>query len=259
MTPEERTLITQLFERLRPAASAQRDPDAEAFIRQQIAQQPHAPYAMAQTIVAQNQALEMAQQRLQALEEQVRQGGQQGSFSRNSDERPGGGSPWNTDRRPAAPAYADDGGGYGQQGYGQPGYGQQGYGQQGYGQGQPSPWGGRPGMPMGGGGGGGFLQGAMSTALGVAGGAMLFQGLSGLFGGNAAHASTLADTKGDTGGDSNALADPNSVDRFADSSNAGDDADTGGDGGGGGWFSDMFGGGDGGDGGGDGGGDEGSW
>jgi hypothetical protein len=40
-----------------------------------------------------------------------------------------------------------------------------------------------PGM-FGGGGGGGFLRGAMTTAAGVAGGALLFEGIRGLFGGH---------------------------------------------------------------------------
>jgi uncharacterized protein len=251
MTPDEKTLISQLFERLRGAATAPRDADAEAFIRQQIAQQPYAPYAMAQTIVAQNHALEVLQQRLQALESG--QGGQQASFSqtdsRYGDDRPAaasaGRSPWNTDRQPAGGSYAQQpqpmGSPYGQQPMGAPG-GQPGYGQQpGIGQ-QPSPWGQqRPAM----GGGGGFLQGAMSTALGVAGGAMLFQGLSGLFGGNEAHAAGANN-------EASSLANPDSVDQFAnnaDNNDVGDDpgADDGGS------WSDMFGGDDGG------GGDDSGW
>ena len=56
--------------------------------------------------------------------------------------------------------------------YGQPGYAQPGYGQ---------PMGGMGGM-MGGMGGGGFLRSAAATAAGIAGGALLFQGIESLFG-----------------------------------------------------------------------------
>lgn len=232
MSPDERMLITQLFERLRGAATAQRDPEAESFIRQQIAQQPYAPYAMAQTIVAQSKALEATQARIKELEANVPESPYYGRESEAgfagptyAGQRPMGApgygaaqpsqSPWHTDRAPVgAPASAPVGG--------------------------PSPWGGQPQQPQpwqqqpqpqqG----GGFLAGAMQTALGVAGGAMLFEGMRDLFGGGRESSSAA---------DANSLADPNAVDRFAASDDSGDNG--GGDNGGGGWFSNIFGGGDG--------------
>src|SRR5207237_403480 len=61
----------------------------------------------------------------------------------------------------------------GGQQYAQPGYAQQGYAQPGA---APA-----AGM-LGGGGGGGFLRSAAATAAGIAGGALLFQGISSMFG-----------------------------------------------------------------------------
>jgi uncharacterized protein len=48
-----------------------RDPEAERYIREQIARQPGAPYYMAQTIVVQEQALNAAQQRIEELEREA--------------------------------------------------------------------------------------------------------------------------------------------------------------------------------------------
>jgi hypothetical protein len=48
MTPEERQLLTELFDRVRSASGNHRDPEAEAFIAEQIRAQPYAPYLMAQ-------------------------------------------------------------------------------------------------------------------------------------------------------------------------------------------------------------------
>ncbi len=48
-----------------------RDPEAEAYIREQIARQPGAPYYMAQTIVVQEQALNAAQARIEELQQQA--------------------------------------------------------------------------------------------------------------------------------------------------------------------------------------------
>jgi hypothetical protein len=89
---------------------------------------------------------------------------------------------------------------------GQPGYGQQpAYGQQaGFGQ-QASPWGQRGAAPAGG---GGFMAGAMSTAMGVAGGMLLANAVMGAFAGDEAQAAEappedtgLDDAGGDMGGE----------------------------------------------------------
>lgn len=58
MSPEERQLLVGLFERTKSAASGPRDQEAEAFITEQIRQQPAAPYLLAQTVIVQDQALQ---------------------------------------------------------------------------------------------------------------------------------------------------------------------------------------------------------
>jgi hypothetical protein len=70
MDRNDRQAIVSLFERLAEAErqSPQRDPEAEAFIRQVIAAHPAAAYYLAQTVVAQQQALAAAEQRLAELE-----------------------------------------------------------------------------------------------------------------------------------------------------------------------------------------------
>jgi hypothetical protein len=66
----DRQAIDSLFERLANVERqlSPRDADAESFIGEQIARQPHAPYYMAQTIVVQEQALNAAQARIEQLE-----------------------------------------------------------------------------------------------------------------------------------------------------------------------------------------------
>src|SRR2546430_16195229 len=53
MTPEERNLIIDLFDRLATLEDAQRDPDAERLIREGLRQAPNAPYALVQTVLVQ--------------------------------------------------------------------------------------------------------------------------------------------------------------------------------------------------------------
>ncbi|MEJ0095869.1 MAG: DUF2076 domain-containing protein [Methylocella sp.] len=200
MSPEERQLLTGLFERIQSAAANPRDKEAEAFIQDAVRALPYAPYLLAQTVIVQDQALRAANDRLQQLEGQVRdlqQSTQQqqgsGGFLGGLGSLFGGGSPtppapgrgpapspgWNTSPQ--------------QGGWQQPP--QQNYGQQPYGQPQPGPWGAPQGGPMGGpmggpigGQGGGFLKGALGAAAGVAGGVLLADSIKGLFGGGHANA-----------------------------------------------------------------------
>jgi len=180
MTPEERQLLTDLFERLRSASAAPRDPQAEAFINDSVRGQPYAPYVLAQTVIVQQHALEAAQQRLQELEAQSRAvaAPQQETsflgrlFGSGPSAPPPGPAPGRYDssayqRGPAGPQ-----GGYApQQGYAPQGGG--------YAPQQSGPW----GAPSGGGG-GGFLSGALQTATGVAGGVLAANALGSLFGGH---------------------------------------------------------------------------
>jgi uncharacterized protein len=70
MNDDDRAAILDLFQRLREveARSGPREPGADALIRTAIAEQPGAPYYMAQTIIVQNQALREAERRLVELE-----------------------------------------------------------------------------------------------------------------------------------------------------------------------------------------------
>jgi uncharacterized protein len=179
MSPEERQLLSSLFDRIRSAASTPRDADAEALISQSVRDQPYAPYLLSQAVILQEQGMKAAADRIQQLEARVRdleqgagsqsQGG--GSFLGGLGSLFGGGQPAQPQRAPSQ-----------QQNYApQPGYApqqQQGgpWGQQ---QQQPvGPWSQQPGAPSAG---GSFLRGALGTAAGVAGGVMLAESLSSLF------------------------------------------------------------------------------
>ncbi|MGA0595182.1 DUF2076 domain-containing protein [Enterovirga sp. CN4-39] len=164
MEAQERQIIDELFGKLKhvEGQSGARDGDAERHIRSRVEAQPAAPYYMAQTILVQEQALANAQARIQELEgELARQPQGGGGFLSSLF---GGGS---QPQRPAPAPMAQPGG---------PGMagGPSGFG-------APSTMA-QPGR------GGGFLAGAASTAMGVAGGMMLGSMLGSAFGGGSAQA-----------------------------------------------------------------------
>src|SRR5262245_8277476 len=68
MTPEERDLVTELFDRLATLEDAPRDPEAERLIKDGLRQAPNAPYALAQTVLVQDEALKRADARIRELE-----------------------------------------------------------------------------------------------------------------------------------------------------------------------------------------------
>src|SRR6266849_6191941 len=177
MVPQERDLITTLLSRLKSTAGQPKDPEADTLIRQAMAEQPDAPYYLVQTVLIQDLSLHQAQNRIAELEKQVTDAQVAvkpatsflgGLFGTSQPASPPAGSvpsagPWARSPQvaPAPPP---------QQGYAQP---QQGYAPTG---------GGMMGGGMMGGGGGSFLRSAAATAAGIAGGALLFQGISSLFG-----------------------------------------------------------------------------
>jgi hypothetical protein len=175
MNSEERKVISDIFDRLRQAASQPRDPEAERFIAEKLREQPYAPYAMAQLVYVQEEAIKSLNQQLEEFQAEAERGrGQQGGGGFLSSIF-GGGS-----RQDEAPRRTPWGG---QQGA-QTGYAQQGSApQQGFApQQQGGPWAQQGGGGFGGqGGGGGFLRGALGTAAGVAGGMMLAGALSNAF------------------------------------------------------------------------------
>ena len=68
MTPEERNLVIELFDRLATLEDAARDPEAERLIRDGLRQAPNASYALVQTVLVQDEALRRADARIRELE-----------------------------------------------------------------------------------------------------------------------------------------------------------------------------------------------
>jgi uncharacterized protein len=196
MTPQERQLIDDLFDRLSKLESAKRDPEAMSAIMQGLRSAPNAVYALVQTALVQDEALKRADQRIQELEAAAGQQeqGQSGGFldsmrdaifgqnqSRGSvpnvraPEMAGGNRPaWNTGQVLQQPG--------GQ--YGQPAYGQ--------------PYGGAQQQPSAFGGGGSFLGTAAAAAAGVVGGSLLASSIRSMMGGGG-HQS-FGDTANHSGG-----------------------------------------------------------
>ena len=78
MTPQERQLVDDLFDRLAQLEAAPRDAQAERAIAAGLAQAPHAVYALVQTVLVQDEALKRADARIRELsgeDEGAREGG----------------------------------------------------------------------------------------------------------------------------------------------------------------------------------------
>ena len=73
MTPQERDVIAGIFDRLKQAANQPRDPEAETFIAERLREQPYAPYAMAQAVYVQEQALANLNQQVESLQGELRE------------------------------------------------------------------------------------------------------------------------------------------------------------------------------------------
>jgi hypothetical protein len=162
MQQQERELISGLFDRLQPFESQPRDPEAETLIKERAARQPGSPYLLVQTVLVQEQALKAAQERIAELEAKAAQASPPPSFlgsapkigpwgAAQAQSGPGGSVPSTvpSTRSPLQAALSPQ---------------------------QPM------GMMGGGAGGGGFLRTALATAAGVAGGALLFEGIRNLMG-----------------------------------------------------------------------------
>lgn len=190
MTPEERKLVVELFDRLATLEDAQRDPEAERLVKDGLRQAPNAPYALVQTVLVQDEALRRANARIRELEGGAETPPRDSSFlgsmrdtllgsreARGSVPSVKPGTPsagaasamspaWRTGvQSPAAAPPPMQAG--------------------------PAPAYGAPmgfGAPMGMG--GSFLGTAASTAAGVIGGALLLDGIRSMMGHSAAHAAS---------------------------------------------------------------------
>ena len=83
MTPEERNLVTDLFDRLARLEESPRDREAERLIQDGLRQAPNATYALVQTALIQDEALKRADVRIRELEAQLGGGAEpprQGGF-----------------------------------------------------------------------------------------------------------------------------------------------------------------------------------
>jgi hypothetical protein len=183
MTPQERQLVDDLFDRLSQTESAPRDAEAVAAIAQGLRKAPNAVYALVQTVLVQDEALRRANDRIQELEaanapQQEQAGGFLGSmrdalFGQQNQPRGSvpnvpppdvGGRPvWNSGQAMQQTGYPGR--------YDQPASGQ--------------PYGGaQPGMGPGMGGGGSFLGTAAATAAGMVGGSLLLNSIRSMMGGS---------------------------------------------------------------------------
>jgi uncharacterized protein len=179
MTPQERQLVDDLFDRLSRVEGTARDPDATAAIAQGLRSAPNAVYALVQTVLLQDEALKRANDRIQELEaagggEQHQSGGfldsmRETIFGQNQSRgsvpnvRPpevGGRPVWNSGQ---VMQHAEPPGQYNQGPYGQPS--------------------GAPQAPMGGGG-GSFLGTAAAAAAGMVGGSLLLGSIRSMMGGS---------------------------------------------------------------------------
>jgi hypothetical protein len=189
MTPQERQLIDDLFDRLSKLESAPRDPDAVAAIAQGLRDAPNAVYALVQTALLQDEALKRANSRIQQLEaEGAAEQNQSGGFLDSMREtvfgqnQPRGSVPnvrppeptsrpvWNSGQvlqQEQHPEQEQHPGPYDQGSYAQGSYAQ--------------PYG-APQAPMGGG--GSFLGTAAAAAAGMVGGSLLLGSIRSMMGGS---------------------------------------------------------------------------
>jgi uncharacterized protein len=183
MTPDEQRMIEDLFQRLSAQGRVSKDAQAERIISDSVRKNPDASYMLVQTALVYEHQMEEQEVRIRDLEDQIAQlqrsepqassgsflGGRFGS-SRGSvpNTASAAASPWGSSpqasrqqpqRQAEAPQYA-----------------------------QQSPMAAQAAAP-----GGGFFKSALQTAAGVAGGMMVANSLSSMFGGghgNSAHAAT---------------------------------------------------------------------
>ncbi len=176
MTPQERSLIDDLANKIAQANVGQKDTEAESLIQQEIGARPDSLYKLVQTVLVQNMALEQAKSQITDLQQKV-------ATAQAHPSAPTSflGSLFGSHSNPAPPPPPQQRGyqaapppGYAPPGYAPPppGYAPQGY--------APPPPGYAPPGPAAAGGGSSFLKSAATTAAGVAAGALAFEGIQSL-------------------------------------------------------------------------------
>jgi hypothetical protein len=169
MNPQEREHLTQFLNQLAEARVAEKNPQADALIRETVAKQPDAAYLLVQRAMLVEQALNTAKAQIAQLQSQL----QTQAASRNSNSGfLGGGNPW---------AQSLDGG---QNAGSVPGAGNYQMPRGGAAFANAAPAAGPFGAAPAGGGVGSFLGSVATTAAGVVAGGFLFQGIENLIGGH---------------------------------------------------------------------------
>lgn len=176
MTPQERQLVTDLFDRLARLESAPRDAEAERAIADGIRRAPHSLYALVQTVLVQDEALKRADARIRELGGEDGAPANDGFLDTMRNALTGRGSVPSV--RASAPDSRWNTGAALQQGA------------------QPAAQAQAPAQaPAPGTGGGSFLGTAAATAAGVIGGSLLFNSIGGLFGGGQNSGSAFGNTR----------------------------------------------------------------
>lgn len=190
MTPDEQRMIQDLFQRLSAQGRVQKDTQADRVISDSVRNNPDATYMLVQTALVYEHQMEEQELRIRDLEDQIAQlqrgdspaasgssflGGRLGAGRGSVPNSAPAASPWGSaagassvnqqpQRQPAPPQYAQ-----------------------------------QPPMAAPAAAGGGFFRSALQTAAGVAGGMMVANSLSNMFGGghgNNAHAASQTDNSG---------------------------------------------------------------
>jgi len=156
MTPQERQLVDDLFERLARLEQAPRDAEAERAIAEGLRDAPNAIYPLVQTVLVQDEALKRADARIRELTGEDTEPGPGGGFLDSMRQALTGRSTSVPSVRPNAPDPRWNSGGV-----------------------LPN----ASAAPQAGGyGGGSFLGTAAASAAGVIGGALLLNSISSMFG-----------------------------------------------------------------------------
>ena len=160
MTPQEQDLLTSLLSRLQQAGNQPKDPEAAELIRRGMSTLPDAPYLLVQTVLIQDMALSEAHNRIKELEQKAAAPpAQPASFLAGARANVPPAGPWGQAAPPPAapsgPVWT-----------------------------QAAPMAAPATMaPLAApGAASSFLRQAATTAAGIAGGALLFQGIQSLFG-----------------------------------------------------------------------------